>query len=114
MGAERIAWRIEASVTYMTENQQKIAGPTRPPAAIRRSRTLHLPAVLDNVVATTLADTLNACHGEDVVIDASYVQQTSATCAQVLKTALEVWRADHRLMTLVNEPSALTELLLAS
>jgi anti-anti-sigma regulatory factor len=108
MDTERIARRIKTDVTHMTGNQQKIAGTAGP------SRTLQLPAVLDSAVATTLADTLNNCHGEDVVIDALYVQQTSAICAQVLRAALETWKAERRLMTFVNEPSALTELLLSN
>jgi anti-anti-sigma regulatory factor len=98
----------------MTGNRQNIAEPVGRFAGVRPSRTLHLPAVLDGAVATTLADALNNCHGEDVVIDASYVRQTSAACAQILRTALDAWRAERRLLTFVNEPSALTELLLSS
>ena len=43
--------------------------------------------------------------GEDVVIDASYVQKLGAQCFQVLHAAEQVWKADNRLFTLVNGPA---------
>jgi anti-anti-sigma regulatory factor len=95
----------------MTTSRQQAAEKTNRATAVRRSRTLHLPAVLDSAFAPTLTEILDACHGEDVTIDASYVQQTSALCAQVLRVAQDAWKADHHLMTFVNEPTALTELL---
>jgi anti-anti-sigma regulatory factor len=111
MDIERIARREGPGVTYMTSDQQQMAKTTDRFAAVHRSRTLHLPAILDSAFAPTLADILKECHGEDVTIDASYVQQTSALCAQVLRAAREAWKADHRAMTFVNEPSALIDLL---
>jgi anti-anti-sigma regulatory factor len=95
----------------MTNVQQQIPKSIGPFVAVRRSRTLHLPAILDSAFAPTLAEILNACQGEDVTIDASYVRQTSASCAEVLRMAQKAWEADRHMMTFVNEPSGLTDLL---
>ena len=95
----------------MIGNQQQAMNAGNPLAPIRRSRTLHLPAVLDSAFAPTLARILEDCHGEDITIDASYVQQTGAQCAEVLRLARNDWSAERHSMTFVNEPGALTALL---
>jgi anti-anti-sigma regulatory factor len=100
----RITRRTEPDMTRNLQNAAKII-------AVRRSRTLHLPAVLDSAFAPTLAEILRACHGEDITIDASYVQQTSDSCALVLRTARDAWETERHSMTFVNEPSALSDLL---
>ena len=74
-----------------------------------QSHTVTLPAALDFDVAATLSRTLNNCRGEDVVIDASYVQKLGAQCFQVLHAAAQTWKADNRLFTLVNSPARLLE-----
>jgi anti-anti-sigma regulatory factor len=98
-------------MTDMMSNQQHFAKTSDQFVAVRRSRTLHLPAILDSAFAPTLVDILKACEGEDVTIDASYVQQTSPACAQVLRAAQDAWETGRHLMTFVNAPSALTDLL---
>jgi chemotaxis protein CheX len=74
-----------------------------------QSHTVTLPAALDLDVAATLSRTLNNCRGEDVVIDASYVQKLGAQCFQVLHAAQQTWKADNRLFTLINGPARLVE-----
>jgi chemotaxis protein CheX len=80
-------------------------------SAIARSQshTVTLPAALDFNVAATLSRTLDNCRGEDVVIDASYVQKLGAQCFQVLHAAEQAWKADNRLFTLVNGPARFLE-----
>ena len=80
-------------------------------SAIARSQshTVTLPAALDFDVAATLSRTLDNCRGEDVVIDASYVQKLGAQCFQVLHAAEQAWKADNRLFTLVNGPARFLE-----
>jgi chemotaxis protein CheX len=73
------------------------------------SHTLTLPAALDLDVAATLSRTLNNCRGEDVVIDASYVQKLGAQCFHVLHAAQQTWKADNRLFTLINGSARLVE-----
>jgi hypothetical protein len=108
---EGIAPSTKRGVTAMISNQQHIAKTAEQYVAVRRSRTLHLPAVLDSAFAPILIEILKSCEGEDVTIDASYVQQASPACAQVLQTARDGWEAGRRLMTFVNAPSGLTDLL---
>jgi chemotaxis protein CheX len=74
------------------------------------SHTVTLPAALDLDVAATLSRTLNNCRGEDVVIDASYVQRFGAQCFEVLHAAQQTWKADNRLF-LVNGPASFVEQL---
>jgi chemotaxis protein CheX len=78
-------------------------------AAPSPSHILTLPAALDLDVAATLSRTLNNCRGEDVVIDASYVQKLGAQCFQVLHAAQQTWKADNRLFTLINGSARLVE-----
>jgi chemotaxis protein CheX len=78
-------------------------------AAPSPSHTLTLPAALDPDVAATLSRTLNNCRGEDLVIDASYVQKLGAQCFQVLHAAQQTWNADKRLFSLVNGPARFLE-----
>jgi len=76
-----------------------------------RMHTLLLPEALDLTVAATLAETLLDCRGDDVVIDASYVRRLTAQCAQVLRSAVETWKADQRSLTVVNGSPAIMERL---
>jgi hypothetical protein len=68
-----------------------------------RSRTLWLPRVLDAAVAATLATTLRACRGEDVVIDAEHVRVVGARAAEALRWAARIWELDRRALIVVND-----------
>lgn len=78
------------------------------------SHTLTLPAALDLDVAATLTQALSKCRGEDIVIDASYVQKLGAQCLRVLRAAQQTWQADNRLFTLINGPARFVEELSGS
>lgn len=75
----------------------------------RGRRTLTLPSGLDILVASTLGKSLIDCRGEDVVVDASFFRWTGEHAVRVLSSALSVWKADGRAMTLANAPASLIE-----
>jgi anti-anti-sigma regulatory factor len=64
-------------------------------------RTIYLPATLGLTEANTLAETFRTSRGDDLVIDASFVQSVSERCAEVLRMALEDWASDGRRLTLL-------------
>jgi anti-anti-sigma regulatory factor len=80
-----------------------------PLATITPLRKLTLPEGLDSVVAATLAEALNNCRGENVVIDASYVRWLGADTLQVLLSAALKRKADGRQLTLTNGPANFIE-----
>lgn len=79
------------------------------PTTVSPTHNLTLPEALDATVAETLSDALVKCRGEDVLIDASFVRRAGEHCLQVLRAAETAWKADKRLLTLVNVPARLID-----
>ena len=69
--------------------------------AIASSRTLQLPEALDATATATLIRSLNECRGEDVVIDASFVERFAIPCAQALGSAARNGKSQFRSLKLV-------------
>ena len=68
-------------------------------------RVLELPAALDLTVAGPLAEALNKCVGDDLVLDGGKVQRLGASCLQVLLAAARSWAGEGLSLALDN-PSA--------
>lgn len=66
-----------------------------------RARTLQLPEALDATVTATLIRSLSECRGEDVVIDASYVERFTVPCARALGSAARKRQSELRSLTFV-------------
>jgi anti-anti-sigma regulatory factor len=65
-------------------------------------------------VAATLAETFRSSRGDDILIDASNVQQVDTQCVQVLRAALDDWTLNGRSLTVINDAADLTVMLRAA
>lgn len=63
------------------------------------SADLKLSDTLDLAAAPSLAVSLLALRGRDVMVDASDVRHLGAPCAQVLVSAITTWRVESRSIT---------------
>lgn len=65
---------------------------------------LVLPAQLDLLAASRLAEIVRAARGAPLAIDASGVERLGASCAQALRAATIAWRRDGAHLT-IERPS---------
>ena len=70
-------------------------------AHIENSHTVLLPRALDANVAATLAPLLDQARGENLTLDATYVESVGPECAALLRTAIQSWATDHRAMSVI-------------
>lgn len=62
---------------------------------------LQLPETLDATATATLIGAFGECRGEDVVIDASYVERFAIPCAEALGSAAQGWKSQCRSLKFV-------------